>query len=84
MDGKAVGCIVTTLGWQAGVTTLTSLRSTVHALRGWPTPLGVVVNSSAKPFGPDGEALDPKVAGQLAGLGGQVASFARMRASSSV
>ncbi|WP_329460038.1 NADPH-dependent FMN reductase [Streptomyces sp. NBC_01497] len=84
VDGKAVGCIVTTLGWQAGVTTLTSLRSTVHALRGWPTPLGVVVNSSAKPFGPDGEALDPKVAGQLAGLGGQVASFARMRASSSV
>ncbi|GAA3713907.1 NAD(P)H-dependent oxidoreductase [Streptomyces tremellae] len=80
VDGKAVGCVVTTAGWQAGATTLTSLRSTVHALRGWPTPLGVVVNSSDKPFGPDGESTDPKVAGQLAALGGQVASFARMRA----
>jgi FMN reductase len=80
VDGRAVGCIVTTAGWQAGATTLTSLRSTVHALRGWPTPLGVVVNSSARPFGPDGEATDAKVAGQLAALGEQVASFAHMRA----
>ncbi|WP_052489178.1 NADPH-dependent FMN reductase [Streptomyces sp. 150FB] len=79
LHGKAVGCVVTTSGWQAGVTTLTSLRSTVHALRGWPTPLGVVINSSAAPFGPDGSAVDPKVAGQLAGLGEQVASFAATR-----
>lgn len=79
LHGKAVGCVVTTSGWQAGVTTLTSLRSTVHALRGWPTPLGVVINSSARPFGPDGAATDPKVAGQLAGLGGQVVSFAATR-----
>ncbi|MGQ4514804.1 NAD(P)H-dependent oxidoreductase [Streptomyces sp. DW26H14] len=82
LHGKSVGCIVTTGGWQAGVTTLTSLRSTVHALRGWPTPLGVVVNSSAAPFGPDGEAVDPKVAGQLASLGEQVATFARARRAS--
>ncbi len=75
LDGKAVGCIVTASGWQAGVTTLTSLRSTVHALRGWPTPLGVVINSAMRPFGPDG--VEPKVAGQLTTLGSQVAAFAR-------
>ncbi|MFJ1758803.1 NADPH-dependent FMN reductase [Amycolatopsis sp. NPDC088138] len=78
LHGKAVGCIVATSGWQAGVTTLTSLRSTVHALRGWPTPLGVVLNSSAKPFGPDGP--DAKVAQQLETVGRQVADFARAQA----
>lgn len=76
---KAVGCIVTTAGWQAGVTTLTSLRSTVHALRGWPTPLGVVINSSTKPFGQQGEVLDSRVGEQLAALGQQVAGFARVQ-----
>lgn len=76
LHDRAVGCIVTASGWQAGVTTLTSLRSTVHALRGWPTPLGVVINSSTRPFGPAGELLDPKVGDQLATLGRQVAEFA--------
>lgn len=77
LDGKAVGCLVTASGWQAGGTTLTSLRATVHSLRGWPTPLGVVINSSDKPFGPDGAVADAKLAGQLATLGEQVLSFAR-------
>jgi FMN reductase len=78
---KAVGCIVSAAGWQAGATTLSSLRSTVHALRGWPTPLGVVINSINKPFGPDGEPLDPKVDQQLAILGAEVAAFARAQIS---
>ncbi len=77
IHNKAVGCIVTAAGWQAGATTLTSLRSTVHALRGWPTPLGVVINSATKVFGSDGEALDPKVGDQLTTLGRQVVSFAQ-------
>jgi FMN reductase len=77
LDGKAVGCLVTASGWQAGGTTLTSLRATVHSLRGWPTPLGVVINSSDRPFGPDGTVADAKVAGQLITLGDQVWSFAR-------
>lgn len=47
LDGRAVGCIVCAAGWQATATTLASLRATVHALRGWPTPLGVAINSSA-------------------------------------
>ena len=47
LDGRAVGCIVCAAGWQATTTTLVALRSTVHALRGWPTPLGVTINSKA-------------------------------------
>jgi FMN reductase len=77
LDGRAVGCVVTAAGWQAGATTLTAMRSVVHALRGWPTPLGVVVNSLNSPFGPAGEILDGKLAGQLDIVGQQVVSFAR-------
>jgi FMN reductase len=37
-DGRAVGCVVCAEGIQAMGTTLFTLRSIVHALRGWPTP----------------------------------------------
>ncbi len=40
-----VGLIATAAGWQAAVTTLTGLRGIVHALRGWPTPLGIAINA---------------------------------------
>lgn len=46
LEGRAVGLIAAAAGWQAGGSTLQHLRSIVHALRGWPTPLGVVANSS--------------------------------------
>lgn len=74
--GKAIGCIVSAAGWQSGAQTLGSLRATAHALRGWPTPLGVTINSLTKPFDLNGEAVDPKLRDQLAILGKQVASFA--------
>jgi FMN reductase len=77
LDGKAVGCLVTSSGWQAGGTTLTSMRAIVHSLRGWPTPLGVVINSSDHPFGPGGTVTEAKLARQLATLGQQVVTFAR-------
>jgi FMN reductase len=48
-DGRPVGLIVVASGWQATVTTLESLRSITHALRGWPTPLGVAINSTEAP-----------------------------------
>ena len=67
-DGRPVGLIVVADGWQATVTTLQSLRSIVHALRGWPTPLGVAVNA-ADP------SADP--AQQLELLAAQVASRSR-------
>jgi len=47
LDGRAIGCVAMALGWQAAVTTLTALRSIVHALRGWPTPYGLVIADGA-------------------------------------
>ena len=72
-----VGCIVTAAGRQAGVTTLASLRSTVHALRGWPSPLGVVINSATPQFRDNGEVVEEKVAAQLTAMVEQVTRFAR-------
>jgi FMN reductase len=75
LEGRPVGCIACASGWQATTTTLMSLRSVVHALRGWPTPLGVAINSLATPFGSDGTIPEP-VYEQLEILGRQVAEFA--------
>jgi FMN reductase len=71
LDGRGVGLIACAAGGQAGVNTLAALRSVVHALRGWPTPLGVVLNSA--------EALDDgdDAYTRLALLARQVVEFAR-------
>lgn len=76
LDGRAVGCVAAAHGWQASVTTLTALRSIVHALRGWPTPLGVALNSREVEFDADGGSTDPEVAAKLRTIGRQVAEFA--------
>jgi FMN reductase len=78
LDGRAVGCIVCAYGWQASTTTLVSLRSTVHALRGWPTPLGVAINSAQTTFDDQGRA-DDQCAQQLSVLSGQVLDFVGVR-----
>ena len=38
--GLPVGSIACGAGWQAAGQTLSALRAIVHALRGWPTPIG--------------------------------------------
>lgn len=76
LDGRAVGCIVTAAGWQASVSTLAALRSIVHALRGWPTPLGATLNTSEKLFDEAGACVNDKVAEQLATVARQVVEFA--------
>ena len=79
-EGRAVGLIAVAAGWQATGTTLATLRSIVHALRGWPTPMAVTVNSQLPVFAPDGRISDGPLAGQLGILAQQVVGFARMRA----
>jgi FMN reductase len=76
LDGRPVGCIVCAYGWQATTTTLVGLRSVVHALRGWPTPLGVAVNSAEPIWGAEGALTDAGIATQLEILAGQVCDFA--------
>lgn len=75
LDGRAVGCIVTASGWQACTTTLQSLRAIVHALRGWPTPLGATLNTATGIFDDD-PCADPNAALQLEIVARQVARFA--------
>jgi FMN reductase len=76
-SGRAVGLIATAYGWQATVTTLQALRSIVHALRGWPTPLGAAINSAAKVFGDHGEVTDERVRFQLETVAKEVVVGAR-------
>ncbi|WP_246731351.1 NADPH-dependent FMN reductase [Methylocapsa sp. S129] len=77
-DGRAVGCIACAAGWQATGSTLAALRSIVHALRGWPTPFGVSLNSSEAAFD-QGVCVNPDLKAQLALVGAQVVAFAESR-----
>ncbi len=79
-EGRAVGLIACAFGWQATGSTLAALRSVVHALRGWPTPLGVAINTSEASFDRDSIGANPAVAGPLSILAKQVVQFARQRA----
>lgn len=59
-SGRAVGIVVTAAGWQACGITLQSIRGIVHSLRGWPTPLGICINTvEQKPFDANGALIDP-------------------------
>jgi len=77
-DGRAVGLIVVAAGWQAGGVTLQALRGVVHAMRGWPTPLGITVNTAEqKPFDAEGRLADEGLRAQVAAQAGQVMLMAR-------
>jgi FMN reductase len=78
-DGMPVGLIVTAYGWQATGSTLAALRSIVHAMRGWPTPLGVAINSIGGAFDAEGNCKDPAMASQLDLVGRQVIEFVEAR-----
>jgi FMN reductase len=79
-EGRAVGLIACAHGWQATGATLNALRSIVHALRGWPTPLGVAINTGDGNFNKDNIAASPATEQQLCILAKQVVQFAQQRA----
>lgn len=76
LDGMAVGCISVAYGSQATVSTLHNLRVAVHALRGWPSPLGAAVNVAAVQLDAHGGCSDDTTRQQLQTVGHQVATFA--------
>ena len=76
-SGRAVGCIATAGGWPGAVNTLGALRDIVHALRGWPTPLGAAINSSERIFDEHGHCVVPRVADQLDLIALEVIDFLR-------
>jgi FMN reductase len=79
LSGRAVGCIATAGGWPGAVNTLGALRDIVHALRGWPTPLGAAINSSEQVFDDTGRCLIPRIADTLEHIAAEVLEFARNR-----
>ncbi|MEQ1494810.1 MAG: NAD(P)H-dependent oxidoreductase [Novosphingobium sp.] len=72
LDGRAVGLIATAFGDQATMSTLITMRAIVHALRGWPTPMGATIRTYHGLFSPDGECLDERTQAQLILVGQQV------------
>lgn len=81
LDGRAVGLIATAQGDQAAMGTVQTLRSIVHALRGWPTPMAATLRTYYGLFSPEGECLDDRVRTQLRLVGEQVVRGARSFAS---
>lgn len=79
LEGRAVGCIIGAGGNQATGTALVALRSIVHALRGWPTPFGATLNTSAKLFDADGQCTDVPARQQIEMIVNQVLHFAHMQ-----
>ena len=76
LDNTPWGCISCAYGWQAAVGTLGQLRVIGHALRAWPTPLGVAINSADKIWDESGALVDVTVQGQLDMLAAQLVTGA--------
>ena len=78
-DGLPVGIVVTAAGWQAGGVTLSALRGIVHAMRGWPTPLAIAVNTVAETvFGEDGYVNAPSARSAIAMQASQIMRIAKV------
>jgi len=75
-----VGLIVCGHGWQSTGVVLAAFRSIVHALRGWPTPMGVAINTQVERFDEEGAGIAEPAARQMGIMVGQVIEFARLRA----
>lgn len=78
LDGVPVGCVATAAGWQGAMATLIQIRSVVHALRGWPTPLGVAINTAGGTAPADDPIARETVQGQLKTMVAQQLSFLRV------
>jgi len=76
-DGRPVGLIATESASREMGGMMMSLRSVVHALRGWPTPLGITITGGTVVFDRDGNCVQPDLAKQMRVLAQQVMGFAR-------
>ena len=75
LDGRSFGIIACAYGYQGPGPVLAQLRQIAHALRAWPTPLGVGVNSAVVKFS-NGECSEPGIAKQIEIMAQQVTEFA--------
>ncbi len=76
LDGRPVGLVVAAGGWQGAGVTLSAMRDIIHALRGWPTPVGVAATSSGI-FDADGRLQDETVRKAVEAQAQQLITFVR-------
>lgn len=76
LAGRPVGLIVTAYGHQAAMSSMLTLRTIAHALRGWPTPFGAALKVEKDSFDAEGRCMDEAMRGQLELVGQQVAGAA--------
>ena len=79
LHGRAVGAMVCAGGWQSVGTTLTEMRTIVHALRGWPTLMGIGINTQHSVFDRSGECAEETIRSQIEVMSRQVVEFAQMQ-----
>ncbi|NWK94448.1 FMN reductase [Sphingobium lactosutens] len=77
LDMMPVGCIATGAGWQGANGTLVALRAVTHSLRGWPTPMGIAVNTAEPVFDADGKCLNAGLTSQAKIMAEQILRFLR-------
>lgn len=77
LDGRPVGCVAVATGDQSAATTLATLRIIAHALRGWPTPLGVTAWGRAAELN-NGAPLDERLGEELRIMLGQIVTMSTM------
>ncbi|MEV4943472.1 NAD(P)H-dependent oxidoreductase [Streptomyces zaomyceticus] len=83
LEGRAIGTVAVGAAAQGAVSTLATLRTIGHALRGWPTPVGVAVAAAPEQAYANGSDLDPDAArlvemvSQVVWLGGARAAAGR-------
>ncbi|WP_064743836.1 NADPH-dependent FMN reductase [Actinomadura oligospora] len=80
LQDRSIGCVALALGDQGAASTLATLRTVAHALRGWPTPLGVTLTAATAALRPDGEPARPETRDRLDLMLGQVMAVARRNA----
>jgi FMN reductase len=73
--GKPIGLVATGSGWQGCNSTLHALRNVAHALRGWPTPLGIALNTKTPPFDSSGNCVNGELEQQLRLMAEQLVGF---------
>ncbi|MGH3776949.1 MAG: NADPH-dependent FMN reductase [Pseudonocardiaceae bacterium] len=80
LDGRSIGCVALAGGDQGAHSTVAALRTIGHALRGWPTPLGIALSTDTSAVDENGQPLSPRTQWQLNTMVGQVWEVAQRRA----
>ncbi|ADL47508.1 NADPH-dependent FMN reductase [Micromonospora aurantiaca (nom. illeg.)] len=79
LSDRPIGCVAISSGEQGAHSTLATLRTIAHALRGWPTPLGLALPGERAELDTTGAPADPRTRAALEILLDQVLVAARRR-----